>query len=57
MIITVNSGSGNLADYLINGINKKRDKEKVFILDGDLNLSKKISENTKYKEKNIAKNK
>jgi hypothetical protein len=53
MIITVNSGSGNLADYLINGINKKRDKEKVFILDGDLNLSKKISENTKYKDKHF----
>lgn len=53
MIIIVNSGSGNLADYLINGINKKRDKEKVFILDGDLNLSKKISENTKYKDKHF----
>jgi hypothetical protein len=53
MIITVNSGSGNLADYLINGINNKRDKEKVFILDGDLNLSKKISENTKYKDKHF----
>lgn len=53
MIITVNSGSGNLADYLINGINNKRNKEKVFILDGDLNLSKKISENTKYKDKHF----
>lgn len=53
MIITVNSGSGNLADYLINGNNNKRDKEKVFILDGDLNLSKKISENTKYKDKHF----
>ena len=53
MIITVNSGSGNLADYLINGINNKRDKEKIFILDGDLNLSKKISENTKYKDKHF----
>lgn len=53
MVITVNSGSGNLADYLINGNNNKRDKEKVFILDGDLNLTKQISQDTKYKDKHF----
>lgn len=53
MVITVNSGSGNLADYLVNGNNNKRDKEKVFILDGDLNLTKQISQNTKYQDKHF----
>ncbi|RXJ98800.1 hypothetical protein CRU98_08525 [Arcobacter sp. CECT 8986] len=53
MVITVNSGSGNLADYLVNGNDNKRDKEKVFILDGDLNLTKQISQNTKYKDKHF----
>ena len=54
MIITVNSGSGNLADYLINGnSSNNRDKEKVFILDGDLNLTKQIAQDTKYKDKHF----
>ena len=53
MIITVNSGNGNLADYLINGNSNNRDKEKVFILDGDLNLTKQIAQDTKYKDKHF----
>jgi len=53
MVIMVNSGSGNLADYLINGNDNKRDKDKVFILDGDLNLTKKIAEDTDYTEKHF----
>ena len=49
----VNSGSGNLADYLIKGNDNKRDKEKVSILDGDLNLTKRIGDDTDYTEKHF----
>lgn len=53
MIILVNSGSGGLANYLLNGKNNNRDKEKIEILDGDLKLSENISNSLKYKDKHF----
>ena len=51
MIILVNSGSGGLANYLINGTKNNRDKEKIEILDGDLKLTEDISNSLNYKDK------
>ena len=53
MIITVNSGGGNLGNYLVNGRGGKRDKSKTAILDGDFKLSQEISNSSKYKDKHF----
>ena len=50
MIILVNSGSGNLGNYLLNGNDNKRDHEKIKIIDGNFELSQNISNNLKYKD-------
>jgi len=52
VIITVNSGSRNLANYLLYGNNNSRDQEKITILEGNAKLtdrlSKSISANDKH---------
>lgn len=53
MIILVNSGSGNLGNYLINGNNNNRDHEKIKVIDGDFELSQQISDSLKYKDKHF----
>lgn len=50
MIITVNSGNGNLTNYLINGTNNSRDREKITILDGNAKLTDSLSKSLNYKD-------
>ena len=43
MIITANSGGGNLSNYLLYGNNNSRDRSKIVVLDGNAKLTDSIS--------------
>jgi len=53
MVITVNSGKGNLANYLINGNNNSRDKEKITILEGNAKLTDSLSKSIDADDKHF----
>jgi len=47
MIITANSGNGNLSNYLLYGNNNSRDRSKIVVLDGNAKLTDSISKSVK----------
>lgn len=52
MKIIINGGKSGWVEYVLNGTKQKpRAKEKIEIIDGDLNLTKKIYESDKVKER------
>lgn len=53
MIITVNSGGGNLSNYLLYGNKNSRDTEKITILDGNVKLTDSISKSVKADDKHF----
>jgi len=53
MIITVNSGGGNLSNYLLYGNKNSRDTEKIIILDGNAKLTDSISKSVKADDKHF----
>jgi len=50
MVITVNSGNGNLANYLINGSSNNRNKEKITILEGNAHITDALSKSLDYED-------
>jgi len=53
MIITVNSGGGNLSNYLLYGNNNSRDRSKIVVLDGNAKLTDSISKSVKADDKHF----
>jgi len=53
MIIKVNSGGGNLANYLLYGNKNSRDTSKITILDGNVKLTDKISKSLNCDDKHF----
>ena len=53
MIITVNSGGGNLSNYLLYGNNNSRDRSKILVLDGNAKLTDTISKSLKADDKHF----
>jgi len=53
MIITVNSGNGNLSNYLLYGNNNSRDRSKIVVLDGNAKLTDSISKSVKADDKHF----
>lgn len=53
MIITVNSGGGNLSNYLLYGNNNSRDRNKIVVLDGNAKLTDSISKSVKADDKHF----
>jgi len=53
MIIKVNSGGGNLANYLLYGSNKSRDTNKIKILEGNAKLTDSISKSINADDKHF----
>ena len=53
MIITVNSGGGNLSNYLLYGNKNSRDTSKITILDGNAKLTDSISKSVKADDKHF----
>ena len=53
MIIKVNSGGGNLANYLLYGNKNSRDTSKITILDGNAKLTDKISKSLDCDDKHF----
>lgn len=54
MKIVFNGGKSGWSEYVLNGTKtKQRDKSKIEVIDGDLELTKNIYESTKYKENYI----
>ena len=47
MIISANSGGGNLSNYLLYGNNNSRDRSKIVVLDGNAKLTDSISKSVK----------
>lgn len=51
MIISVNSGKSGWSEYVISGTKQKpRDQDKIYVLDGNLELGDYLSKNNKYEE-------
>lgn len=53
MIITVNSGGGNLSNYLLYGNNNSRDRSKIVVLDGNAKLTDSLSKSVKADDKHF----
>lgn len=53
MIITANSGNGNLSNYLLYGNNNSRDRSKIVVLDGNAKLTDSISKSVKADDKHF----
>ena len=51
MIISINSASAGWGNYVLNGTKEKpRDKNLIEVIEGDIELGDKLSQNNKYED-------